>query len=251
MASSFFSTSGFSTGSSERRMLLYVTTIRSRLPVCWRSVSLRWYVLAALSGTSTSSSRKYFTSRSRRTSMGSKLTRSRPSMSPPSSLASRDCLRRSSDVDSLSLTHLSMVSRSYSSSAAVSCVYSLLISLLSSVSITSLFKPRSFSMGSLMRSTRPRTQYTAPACGGLFLLSTGSAFWLVKISCTSLRSMPYWRISSICFFSRSVLMISRSSSPSNESSSLNAVPTVTQSSNAWMMTLPRRRSSSLMTQRNS
>ena len=47
------------------------------------------------------------------------------------------------------------------------------------------------------------------------------------------------------------MMISRSSRPSNESKSLNAMATVAQSSKPWMMMEPSRRSSSLMTHRNS
>ena len=167
-------TSGRSTGSNVLKMLLYVTTMRSRLPVCCRSVSPRWYVFIAASGTSTPSSRKYFTSRSSFTSMGSKFTRRIPgTFVSRSSGRSRCILSFSSDVLSVSDVHLDTVSASYVWSCASKASYCRVISQLSSVSITSLFKPRIFSKGCVMRSASPRTHLTAPAYGGAFLAMAG------------------------------------------------------------------------------
>ena len=247
-----FPTSGRSTGRSVRRMLLYVTTIRSRFPVCCRSVSPRWYVFIAASGTSTPSSRKYFTSRSSFTSMGSKFTRRIPGVfDSRSSGRSRFILSFSSDVLFVSDVHLATAAASYARSCASVASYCRMISMDSSVSITSGFKPEIFSNGCVMRSASPRTHRTAPAYGGAFFAMAGASFCDSKIFETCATSAPKSRTSSTSFFSRSAVMISRSSKPSNESNSLNAMATVEQSSNPWMMIDPSRRSSSFTVRRNS
>ena len=84
-----------------------------------------------------------------------------------------------------------------------------------------LFSWRSLSMGSMMRSFSPRHQESAPAMGGRFHVIGGSSRSVRNSSWTRLRSLPYACTSVMCFFSSSSWMMGRSSSPSNESSSLN------------------------------
>mmetsp|Transcript_12940 Transcript_12940/g.48375 ORF Transcript_12940/g.48375 Transcript_12940/m.48375 type:complete len:261 (-) Transcript_12940:1841-2623(-) len=243
-------TSGRSTGRSVRRTLLYVTTIRSRFPVCCRNVSPRWYVFIAASGIATFSNRKYFTSRKSFTSMGSKFTRKIPStLRSLLSGRNRFILSFSSLVLSVSETHFATTSFSYKCMSSRARVNAAVISLASSVSMTSLERPWIFSNGCSMRSHSPRAHATAPANGGAFFAITGESFCALNILCTLTTSAPKSRKSSTCFFSKSAVIISRSSNPSKESKSLNACATVGQSSKPCVMILPKRRSNSFTVER--
>ena len=247
---SFSSTSGRSTGSSVWSTVLYTLAMSARLPVSWRKYSALAYTRMAVAGTSTPSSRKYLISRSRRTSMGSKLTLM--SGSPPSSARVSSGRRSlSSPVASTRRRQSLMVSRSYSPMAAITVEYVRVMSLAASDSITTWPSERSLAMGSSMRAASPRHHATVPECGAAFELSAGASLPRAKSSLTVRRSAPYARTRSACFLWRSAAMISRSSSPSKLSSSEKVMATVEQSSKALTMTLPRRRSSSLITQRAS
>mmetsp|Transcript_31989 Transcript_31989/g.94128 ORF Transcript_31989/g.94128 Transcript_31989/m.94128 type:complete len:269 (+) Transcript_31989:1068-1874(+) len=186
------STRGFSTGSSRSRMELCALTIRSKLPVRFRNISVDRNISIACCGTDKFSNKKYLASRSSRTRAGSKLVKS---LRLDPFRCSRGRVSLFPDADSTSCLHCSIFCASNSASDAISTSWVLNTSLASSRSNRPASKWRSLVIGSSALSTRPRHHDNAREMGGSRLRFASQP---IPIPIPIPRSLPLASLSTNC-----------------------------------------------------